>query len=340
MAIISIRRYLDAARRDRPNGDAGGQTCLPFCTGLLEALESAGRAGAPDESGPLDQELAEDWARLHSDWSEADHGKDCSSFLDRALEMAARASKIRSAARQKEAADMQAVLAMLNETLLSFASGGDRGVERLRRVQAEVSKAARLDDIVAMRAHLTETTRFIRDEMTRERHETEQVTRTLQDKFGWARSTILKSMPAMAGREEALKALEAAYQDAEAPQLAVVAARLERVRNLSERFSPAVLEDMLLAFAQSAQKDAWHNNIYRWGPATLVWMAPFADGIDVLRAALEERLRAPYEYQTVANGRSVRLSLPIRFMCGVLLEQPAPVLIQQVDWLSSDTVRT
>ena len=337
--MISIRRYLDAAR-DRGQNDPCKETCLPFCTGLLEALATAGRTRTPEAGGPLEHNLTPDWARLQSEWQAAERGEACLEFLERALQMAGRANEIRETTRQKEAADVQAVLAMLNETLLSFASGSDRGIERLRRVQTEVGRAAQMDDIVAMRARLVETTRFIRDEMNRERQESAQATRSLQDKFGWARSTILKGLPAMAAREDAVKALEVAYGDVQAPKLAVVAARLEHVRTLSERFSPAVWEDMLLAFAQSVQKEAFRGTVYRWAPATLVWMAVIGSGIDVLRAALEERLRVPFEYQTVANGRSVRLALPVRFMCGALLEQPVPAMIEQVDWLSSDAVRT
>lgn len=325
MSIISIRRYLDAAR-ERFQERAAEENCLPFCGGLLEIL------------GAREQEPLGEWARLLAAWQTAERGAECLAFRERALRVAARDEEVRTESRRREAADMRSILTMLNETLLCFASGSGRGVDRLLRVQTEINAAAQLDDVLAIRARLAETTCFIRDEMIREREENARTTRELQEKFGQARTAILRTLPGMPGREEAIEAMKSARQDVEGGGLAVVAARLERFEVLSERFGPAVWEDLFLDFARSAPREAWRDNVYRWTPATLVWMTPFGGDIDLLRAALDEGLTAPHEYQTVANGRRVRLSLPVRWMCGALLEQPADALVEQVDRLSGTPV--
>jgi hypothetical protein len=206
-------------------------------------------------------------------------------------------------------------------------------------VQASLTKASRLDDIVSLKAMLGDTLRLIREETQRERQDSAEAVTRLQDRFVWARDAVLRHVPGLPGREAAMETLATLQQCSHAAELAVVAAHLERIQALSGRFSPAVSEEAILAFAHTAAADAYQGHAYRWAQDTIVWLAGIPADIDRLRVSLEERLKQPHEYHGVANGRKVLFLLPIRWMCATLTEQPVTGLAEQIDRLSGGLVR-
>ena len=338
MSLISLRRYLDMARGDSSE-ESAPEACLSFCEGLLEAIEARSRSGPQGENASGEGGLAEEWAGLRSAWRQSNRPAECPAFTVRALELAARENALAKESSRRQAADMQSILTMLNDTLLGFATGSERSIERLHRVQASLTKASRLDDIVSLKAMLGETLRLIREETQRERQDSAEAVTRLQDRFVWARDAVLRNVPGLPGREAAMEAVETLRQCSHAAELAVVAAYLERIQALSGRFSPAVSEEAILAFAHTAAADAYHGLVCRWAPDTIVWVTEIPVDLDRLRASLEERLRQPHEYHGVANGRKVLFLLPIRWMCATLTEQPVTGLAEQIDRLSGGLVR-
>jgi hypothetical protein len=314
-------------------------TCHSLCEGLLEAMEARSRNGSMGENASGEGDLAEEWAVLRCAWSEADRPAECPQFTARALELAARENEAAREASHRQAADMQSILTMLNDALLGFATGSERSIERLHRVQASLTRASRLDDIVSLKAMLAETIRLIREETQREQQESAEAVTRMQDKFVWVREAVLRHAPGLPGREAAMEAVDALQHCAQAADLAVLAAQLEHIPALSGRFSPAVSEEAILAFAHTAAADAYKGVVYRWAPDTILWITEIPTDIDRLRAALEDRLTQPHEYHGVANGRKVLFQLPIRWMCATLTEQPVTGLAEQIDRLGGGLVR-
>ncbi|MGD0616189.1 MAG: hypothetical protein ABSB67_00850 [Bryobacteraceae bacterium] len=338
MSLISLRRYLDMARGD-PSAESPSNNCLPFCQSLLKAIEARARSGPRDESSSGEEDLAQEWAGLLSAWSQSDRVAGCPDFTARALELAERENKLVLESSRRQAADMQSILTMLNDTLVGFSTGSERSVERLHRVQESLTRAAQLDDIVSLKATVGETLRLIRDETRREREESTKAVAQLQDRFVWARETILRQAPGLPGREAALEAVEMLRQGTNAMDLAVVAARLERIQALSGRFSPAVSEEAIVAFAHHEAAEAYQGHVYRWAPDTVLWVVKIPTDIERLRASLADRLREPHEYHGVANGRKVLFLLPIRWMCLTITEHAINGLAEQIDRLSGGLVR-
>jgi hypothetical protein len=338
MSLISLRRYLDMAHRDSHAGSSSNN-CLPFCESLLKAIEARARSGPRDESASGEEDLAQEWAGLRSAWSQSDLVAECPDFTVRALELAERENKLALESSRRQAADMHSILTMLNDTLDGFATGSERSVERLHRVQESLTRAAQLDDIVSLKATVGETLRLIRDETRREREESTKAVAQLQDRFVWARETILRQAPGLPGREAALEAVEMLRQGTNAMVLAVVAARLERIQALSGRFSPAVSEEAIVAFAHNEAAEAYQGHVYRWAPDTILWVMEIPTDVERLRASLADRLREPHEYHGVANGRKVLFLLPICWMCVTIAEHAANELAEQIDRLSGGLVR-
>jgi hypothetical protein len=338
MSLISLRRYLDMAQRDSHAGSSPN-TCLPFCQSLLKAIEGRAGSGPRDESTSGEEDLAREWAGLLSAWSQSDRVAECPDFTVRAVELAERENKLALDSSRRQAADMQSILTMLNDTLVGFATGSERSVERLHRVQESLARASQLDDIVSLKATVGETLRLIREETRREREESTKAVAHFQDRFVWARETILRQAPGLPGREAALEAVEMLRQGANAMDLAVVAARLERIQALSGRFSPAVSEEAIVAFAHNEAAEAYQGHVYRWAPDTILWVMNIPSDIERLRASLADRLREPHEYHGVANGRKVLFLLPIRWMCVTIAEHAVHGLAEQIDRLSGGLVR-
>ncbi|MCL5745066.1 MAG: hypothetical protein M1541_14265, partial [Acidobacteria bacterium] len=72
---------------------------------------------------------------------------------------------------QHEAAEVQKMVTMLNQTVAVLSSGSERSLLRLRQIEGDLRQASALGDIVALKARLSDCLQYVREQRAQERED-------------------------------------------------------------------------------------------------------------------------------------------------------------------------
>jgi hypothetical protein len=324
MKLVSIRKYLD--RPGAAETSAGAPDCLPFCHGLLALLGQHSGAADPGE-----------WTRLAPAWENAPREAPAQAILDQVKALWEQQAGGQVEQARQKAADLQTVLEMFQEALLNLAGHSEQNVGRLEKIQGSLATAVRGSDISQIKRNITETLLYVRAQIEEEKSQSTATTGRLEADLAAARATLLRATPDLEGRPEALAELERRAASAQAGEEWIVAANLERLNVVTQRFTSALTEDLVRTFANRLRKET--GRVYRWDDSTLVGIGGAASDVADLRARLEDRIGLTFEHRAVVNGRKVMLAQPVRWMCTGLTGQPVALLAEQIDRLERGPVR-
>jgi GGDEF domain-containing protein len=305
MPLISIRRYLDQFKPERETAP-GLSVHAAACTVL--ATEVDARLLCDDS-----------YAKLRPQWGELAHlvdqmesPADLAAFQAKASAVLAERHRQEALREQAQGRDVRQMLGVLNEALLTLASGNEGSVDRLRRVEAALHRTSQLNDLVAMKASLTETMRLVREETEQTRTEGAASLQRLDSELQKARSAS-QHLPGLPGRDEALRALRNAAQAGAPPWLAV-ACQLERLRIIRSRYGVPIADELLLAFAQSTAAPET-DQIFRWSEDALVILRNTGESLQEVRDRMEDHFARPFEHRVMTGGRAALLSVAVRWLC-------------------------
>lgn len=305
MPLISIRRYLDQFKPER-EADSGLSLHSAACGVLVNEVDSQlldwrGYAG-----------LRPNWGNLLQMLKCMEGPADLARFHAQASVVLAERQRLEAEREQTQGQDVRHMLGVLNEALLSLASGNEGSVDRLRRVETALHRTSQLNDLAAMKASLTETMRRVREETEQTRTEGAGTLQKLDAELQKARvaSQRLLGLP---GRAEAIIRLEGAAAPGAAPSLAV-ACQLERLRIIRSRYGAPIADDLLMAFAHSsAQEDG--DQAYRWAEDAVVTLHCTEETAQEKRGRLEGKYAKPFEHKVMTGGRAALLSVSVRWLC-------------------------
>lgn len=107
--------------------------------------------------------------------------------------------------------------------------------------------------------------------------------------------------------------------------------RFDHLKLLAGRFSAAVAEEVVWRIAQTYRSLAYDHVVFRWHFDALVWFLELRSPLDTTRAQLEARFATPCEHRTIARGRTVMLSVSLKWMSAILGETAPDSLMEQID---------
>lgn len=203
--------------------------------------------------------------------------------------------------------EMQQLLAAFNQAVMALADGGQRAAGRFSAIGEKLEKASRAESMAAMRAAVYEASEALRRESEAHRKET-------------------------VAQVEALgRRLEEARQR-RGVKTALAGIVFDRLAALESRFGKTVAQEAVGAFeAERIAGRALGGRVYAWTPQMRVWLIDASGDAEAVRDELEPVLGEPFEYRTMAGGRTVMLTLEGRWMWGLLGRTSVEALIEEVD---------
>jgi hypothetical protein len=203
--------------------------------------------------------------------------------------------------------EMQQLLAAFNQAVMALADGGERAAGRFSAIGEKLEKASRAESMAAMRAAVYEASEALRRESEAHRKET-------------------------VAQVEALgRRLEEARQR-RGVKTALAGIVFDRLAALESRFGKTVAQEAVGAFeAERIAGRALGGRVYAWTPQMRVWLIDASGDAEAVRDELEPVLGEPFEYRTMAGGRTVMLTLEGRWMWGLLGRTSVEALIEEVD---------
>jgi GGDEF domain-containing protein len=275
--------------------------------------------------------LATNLAAVEREWETGDHAAAAPTVLRRLSELGQELVAAVSDNADRAALDMREVLHILNQALQSVAHGGEQSLSCLQMIETDLVRASQLDDVVALKTRLRGTMEFVREQATRQKEHQRATLSALDQGAGRLRRVLERSGDGLPGPQAAEARLRDLAASPAAAGLAVVAARLDRLAGTASRYGEGVAQEVLFAFIQPLRQQCFEETLYHWAGDTLLWFARVEESVQHLRVHYEERFHATFEHRLMVNGRRVRLSLPVGWMCAGLAEHPAGETLSQLE---------
>lgn len=214
-----------------------------------------------------------------------------------------------------QAAEMQKILAMLNDTLVALSTGSDRSISRLRQIDTALNRAHGITDIVALKATVAETMRFVRTEMHRERETTTKLLASTEEEFRRVRKALAASSGVFPGRKEAARILSGALRGGSRDRCFVAVFVVERYAALAARFGDELANNILHGFLRERLGPlAAAGGVFLWAPGCVVLVLERDGTLPEVRAEVAGVADAAYEYRVYMSDRVVPVALASRWM--------------------------
>jgi hypothetical protein len=327
--MISIRKYLHQRGEPKVSGPTSDR-CEPGCrfsASLLDSINAFTLAGDACKALRGQVELVRD--SLRPDWTPEQYGEAEVSVTRILNEYAA--STRRAATNQ--AGEMQHIFAMLNQALIVLAEGRDQSVSRLSQIQQRLVQTSRIQDIVAMKASLTDTVEFVKEESVRAHTAASQELEGFQANVSEAREFLGNAACDFAGRPEAVaRIVEELRNPAAAEALHMVAYSFDRLKAATKRYGPDVASELIFRLIRErVQPLVGAGDTYRWTASSLVAIFQRKVALDDLRKEVAALNRSPVVHRVSLGNRTAVLTIAPSHLVAEGSSGSAEKLIEQVD---------
>lgn len=327
--FVSLRRFLDAdpVAAARRQGQSGAEPLLRLASGLIEAIEQYVLCGA--EHSALHAELRAATSQLSAEIS-LDETATLGQAITRIL------AQYSSAAQRKSAnvtIEVQNILGILNQTLMSFASGSERSGALLHRIQEKLQQTAQAKDLNAVKTGLAQTMQFVREESLREQQASSKELADLESELGRARRFATASRASLQGRPEGVRHIR--HEIAIVPSelaLYLLAYRFDRLEAMAQRYGVDAAEELIFrVISERVQPLATSSVSFRWTSSSLV--AAFQRARDLPRVVAEAAAlnRTPLQYRLPLGSRTALLTIQPSHLVGEAEGDSPDPLIAEVD---------
>lgn len=333
MPIISIRKYLYESRA-LADGDSGQADPLLALAGrLLAGIEQHGIHADHPEGVRFQQQVA----ALNKGLESVSTAKDLENLGAEAVRLLECHRQWWREMQREQAGEVQNMMAMLNRTVAVLSSGSNRSVDRLRRIEREIENVAVIDDLVALKARLSDCLSYVQQETAREREEVAHTLASMEAEIEKARESAALARTGFPGRNQAEQALAEAI--GQKPSVLALLCVLERFDNFHVRFGPAAADQFVTLFVEDlARRLPAPKRLFRWSVASLLALLDPAAGGD-LRGQVRHVMQVlPLERKLEMGNRVAVIAQPVRWALIDLGQGGSPaVVLDQIRQLAGET---
>jgi GGDEF domain-containing protein len=239
---------------------------------------------------------------------------------------------------RKQAAELQAVIAMVTETALKIGGEATRSAQRLQEIGNHFEKAGSLDDLKTLKEHLGECLSSFREEVDRQKRESDSAIRSLQRQVGQTAGEI--PLPGAAAGDApdpttglpckpiALQAMQVAAETG--MRLYVVAMVVKGVQSVNTRFGFEVGDRMLRTFKDNLERHlSQKDRLFRWEGPALVALMDRPEPVGQVRGQIRRILDGRLEQNFTVDGRSVLIPIHADFLIFPLMP-PMSQAVRQI----------
>jgi len=324
MAMVSIKRFLDTsaetALRQAVDVLVEGVADSAAIRSVLPA-EDGFRAEIRQITGPLTPDLP-----VENVLALAKSAVAARNAFDRRLANAV----------EKQAADFQVIIRMLQESLAKVAGERAAAVEGFSRIGEELQRGTAFKDLPALKQHLSGCLANLKTEIERERTASRELIEKLQTQVGNLRGPVLTELPPHAGgsgelggQSDCIAAIEHLIH-AGVRCFAVVMV-VNRVQRINARFGRDAGDRMLSRFSQNA-RDVFSESdrLFRWQGPAFVALLERTEPFDRVRAQIKRMLDTPIQESYEISGRSVLIPISAAWSL-MLINPPITGLEKQIE---------
>jgi GGDEF domain-containing protein len=235
---------------------------------------------------------------------------------------------------RKQAAELQSVIAMVTETALKIGGESTRSAQRLQEIGNHFEKAGSLDDLKTLKAHLGECLNSFREEVDRQKRESDSAIRSLQRQVGQSGAGIpvsdgsLDPITGLPAKPSALQAMQAAAESG--MRLYVVTMVVKGVQSVNTRFGLEVGDRMLRTFKENLERHlSGKDKLFRWEGPALVALMDRAEPVGQVRTQIRRILDGRLEQNFTVDGRSVLIPIHADFLIFPLMP-PMTQAVRQI----------
>jgi hypothetical protein len=221
---------------------------------------------------------------------------------------------------RKQTLELQSVIAMVTDTALKIGGEATRSAQRLQEIGNHFEKAGSLEDLKTLKAHLGECLNSFREEVERQKQESDTAIQALQRQVA-NRSTEI-ALPSgdptdpttgLPCKPAALHAMQAAAESG--MRLYVVAMVVKGVQSVNTRFGPEVGDRMLRTFKENLERHVSRKDkLFRWEGPVIIALMDRPEPVGQLRTHVRRILDARLEQNFNVDGRSVLIPIHADFL--------------------------
>ena len=208
--------------------------------------------------------------------------------------------------------DFRKVLAILNEAFTHLGSRTERSEARLKKIEVTLQHAAKLEDVRAIKTHLTEVLRYVRQESAHDQSTGKAEVEALNTQICQVNKAALRLKSSLAGKKEALqelKSLIGAQEDTHRYAALFVADSLSAMRT---RHGDEIAENLLEQLGKKEMKGLVpEGKVFCWSPSSVLMLWSSAAERENVRD-LGKRLKSPFEYKAVGGSRMATFAVGLR----------------------------
>ncbi|HVW09901.1 MAG TPA: diguanylate cyclase [Bryobacteraceae bacterium] len=236
---------------------------------------------------------------------------------------------------RKQAVELQSVVAMVTETALKIGGETTRSAQRLQEIGNHFEKAGSFDDLKTLKAHLGECLNSFRQEVERQKRESDSAIQSLQRQVGNRASEIPASSneatdptTGLPGQPAALQAMQAAAESG--MRLYVVAMVVKGMQSVNTRFGFEVGDRMLRTFKENLERHlSRKDKLFRWEGPAIVALMDRTEPVGQVRGQIRRILDGRLEQNFSVDGRSVLLPIHADFLIFPLMP-PMSQAVRQI----------
>jgi GGDEF domain-containing protein len=238
---------------------------------------------------------------------------------------------------QRQNTELQHMVSMLTQTLITVGASGDSSVAKLQDIEKSIERARMLEDIQLLKLRLGECLETVREEAMRQKTEGQSALENLKKELETSRERIgtvttavdLDAATGLPSKKEALKAIQAAVASPDSRFLAI--AVVSRVQAVNARFGYAVGDRMLAAFAEHFQGNLGAGDqVFRWHGPALIALLERGDELEAVRTEIRRFAETKLEKTVEVGSRTVML--PISATWSIFqVTQPLEELLKKME---------
>ncbi len=329
--FISIRKYLNGCR------SGGNSEAAEAVLGLAARLLAGIERHAIHTDHPEGLRFQQEVAALRKNLEEASTPSDLETVGAEAVAILDRHRQWWRETQREQAAEVQNMMAMMNRTVAVLSSGSNRSVDRLRRIEREIQKVGVIDDLVALKARLSECLSYVQQETAREREEVARTLAAMEAEIEKARESAALARTGFPGRNQAEQAL--AEVIGRKPATLALLCVLDRFDSFHVRFGPAAADQFVTLFVEDlARRLPVPKRLYRWSVAALLALLDPASGADLRVQARNAMQGLPLERKLEMGNRVAVIAQPVRWtLIDLGQADSAAAVLQQIRQLTGET---